>query len=219
MFADYIADYMAGPFIVMTYDNDGYGVLNTYKAVAHETAHVFGAEDEYYIPGSNPPYCSCIGTEERNFLHVPNSNCVAGCTSKRGYPGCGGCGECYFSNCLMENLNLCLTTSTKQQLGWRDKDEDGILDAIDTTYNTWTDNDRDGVVDYMDNCPTIANSNQTDADKDWIGDACDNCWYVSNPNQLDSNSNCPLPPYYSDPKCGNACERGGGGCGRNCLLR
>jgi parallel beta-helix repeat protein len=41
---------------------------------------------------------------------------------------------------------------------------------------------------------------------DGIGNACDNCWYVLNPNQSDSNDNCPLPPYETDPKCGDVCE-------------
>jgi parallel beta-helix repeat protein len=47
---------------------------------------------------------------------------------------------------------------------------------------------------------------QTDYDGDGVGDAEDNCRYVPNPEQNDTNSNCPLPPYTEDPKCGDACE-------------
>lgn len=47
---------------------------------------------------------------------------------------------------------------------------------------------------------------QADADNDEVGNACDNCWYVPNPDQNDTNSNCPLPPYETDPQCGDACE-------------
>jgi cytochrome c biogenesis protein CcdA len=166
-FSDGFSDYMAGPYIVMTYDNDGWGVENTNKAASHETAHVFGAEDEYSI-------CSCIGTY--GFLQVSNLNCTAGCPKDAcsgGEPDCHGCTECYTSNCMMENLNWCLTVSTRYQLGWRDDDLDSILDAVDSTYNNWTDSDGDGVVDYADNCPIDPNTNQTDSDGDWIGDVCD----------------------------------------------
>ncbi len=37
------------------------------------------------------------------------------------------------------------------------------------------DTDNDGVPDSVDNCPTVANSNQSDVDNDGIGDACDTC--------------------------------------------
>ena len=37
------------------------------------------------------------------------------------------------------------------------------------------DTDGDGILDNIDNCPTIANSNQLDTDGDGMGDACDTC--------------------------------------------
>jgi hypothetical protein len=46
---------------------------------------------------------------------------------------------------------------------------------------TCTDTDADGVCDPVDNCPTIANTDQADADADGVGDVCDNCVNVANP--------------------------------------
>jgi len=73
-----------------------------------------------------------------------------------------------------------------------------LIDALDTN-NT---EGRTGIK-YM------LNVIYPDSDGDEIPDERDNCWYVSNPDQADSNDNCPLPPYYSDPKCGDACEVAG----------
>jgi hypothetical protein len=39
--------YLGGPFLVMTYDNDGYGINNMDYVTAHETCHIFYATDEY----------------------------------------------------------------------------------------------------------------------------------------------------------------------------
>ena len=39
--------YLGGPFLVMTYDNNGYGIGNMDYVAAHETCHIFYATDEY----------------------------------------------------------------------------------------------------------------------------------------------------------------------------
>jgi hypothetical protein len=39
--------WIGGPFLVMTYDNDGYGIDNMDFVCAHETGHIFWATDEY----------------------------------------------------------------------------------------------------------------------------------------------------------------------------
>jgi hypothetical protein len=39
--------YLGGPYIVMTYDNDGWGISAMDQVMAHETAHMFWATDEY----------------------------------------------------------------------------------------------------------------------------------------------------------------------------
>jgi hypothetical protein len=39
--------YLGGPYIVMTYDNDGWGISAMNQVMAHETGHIFWATDEY----------------------------------------------------------------------------------------------------------------------------------------------------------------------------
>lgn len=39
--------YLGGPFLVMTYDNDGWGIDDMDKVTAHEVGHIFYATDEY----------------------------------------------------------------------------------------------------------------------------------------------------------------------------
>ena len=39
--------YLGGPFLVMTYDNEGYGIGNMDYVSAHESCHIFYATDEY----------------------------------------------------------------------------------------------------------------------------------------------------------------------------
>ncbi len=48
-FADGYSAYtwLGGPYVVMTYDNDGYGIDNMDYVIAHETGHIFYATDEY----------------------------------------------------------------------------------------------------------------------------------------------------------------------------
>lgn len=93
-----------GAFVVMTYDNDGWGISNMDRVTAHETGHIFWATDEY----------NGI-TEYSGYLNAAD---VEG------------------SGCLMDNNNLCLSTGTQLQVGWRDTDYDGILDIVDTNPDT-----------------------------------------------------------------------------------
>jgi hypothetical protein len=43
----YAYAYLNGPYLVVTYDNDGWGIDRMDRVVAHETGHIFGATDEY----------------------------------------------------------------------------------------------------------------------------------------------------------------------------
>ncbi|UCD93130.1 MAG: Ig-like domain repeat protein [Methanobacteriota archaeon] len=62
------AYYWGGPFVVMTYDTDGWGVNNLDKVTAHETGHTFYATDEYKNPGEYSGYL--------NIREVDNSGCM-----------------------------------------------------------------------------------------------------------------------------------------------
>lgn len=223
-FADFAFAYAHGfgPYLTTTYDAGPYRMYslgNRFDTViAHETSHIFGAADEYCEPDR---YC-CWCDHYYGFLQVTNDHCEAGCY---GDDDCGinhnedcGCDGCYTSNCLMEGSEThplesqCFTVSSRYQLGWRNSDGDGVLDAIDSDYNQWTNSDGDDIVDYLDNCPYVTNLDQTDTDGDWIGDACesdtdgdgepddtDNCILIPNPLQENSDGdthgdacdNCP----------------------------
>jgi len=93
-----------GAFVVMTYDNNGWGISSMDQVMAHETGHIFWATDEY----------NAI-TEYSGYLNAAD---VEG------------------SNCLMCNNNLCLSSGTQQQVGWRDTDLDSIHDIVDTNPDT-----------------------------------------------------------------------------------
>jgi len=99
--------YLGGPFLVMTYDNDGWGIDRMDIVTAHETGHMFYATDEY--DGI---------TEYSGYLDVPD---VSG------------------SGCLMDGSDIwppSLSSGTRGQIGWRDSDDDGIQDIVDTFPNT-----------------------------------------------------------------------------------
>jgi hypothetical protein len=51
--------------------------------------------------------------------------------------------------------------------GFLNSDDDALADCIDP------DDDNDGILDTLDNCPTVANTEQTNSDNDLVGDACD----------------------------------------------
>lgn len=99
--------YLGGPFVVMTYDNDGWGIGSMNQVMAHETGHIFYATDEYNSQ-----------TEYSGYLNAAD---VEG------------------SGCLMDTCNLCLSSGTKLQIGWRDTDTDGIHDILDTFPDTTLD--------------------------------------------------------------------------------
>ncbi|MEO0228150.1 MAG: T9SS type A sorting domain-containing protein [candidate division WOR-3 bacterium] len=88
--------YLGGPFLVMTYDNDGYGINNMDVVCAHETGHNFYAFDEY--SSSN-----CICTESRNGYE--NQNCENNCLTN--------------NSCIMRGgIVNAIEYYTKGHVGW-----------------------------------------------------------------------------------------------------
>jgi hypothetical protein len=118
IFADemYFAySYLGGPFLVMTYDNDGWGIGQMDNVTSHEVGHTFLALDEY--TGAS---VSC--TERSGYLNIETQNSA--------YPNEGAC--LLNESCIMRGSGPACTY-TRQQIGWRDSDGDNILDPVDTT--------------------------------------------------------------------------------------
>jgi len=101
--------YVGGPFTILTYDNDGWGIANMDRVIAHETGHIFRADDEYCSEG----YACCNPNAYVGYLRVQNTNCNTGV------------------NCIMNNNVLTVCSVTAEQVGWRDTDSDGCPDILD----------------------------------------------------------------------------------------
>jgi hypothetical protein len=90
--------YCTGPYLVMQYDNDGWGPDNLDRVFAHESGHVFGAPDEYRAAG-----CNCAGSH--GFFRQPNLNCES-CA-----PGGG-------IECIMKSNSWAMCSVTPYHLGY-----------------------------------------------------------------------------------------------------
>jgi len=96
--------YIGGPFMVMTYDNNGWGIEDMDKITAHETGHIFWAGDQYG---------SCSTATRYGYLGIVNGNC-------NGNPS------------IMKDNSLVVDSFAKGQIGWQDSDSDNIPDVLDT---------------------------------------------------------------------------------------
>ena len=122
--------YLGGPFAVTTYDNDGYGIDYYSAIIAHETGHIFYAQDEYADS-------KCSHTTPSGYLNIPNENCENSGSSNvncimRGdimpyYPYSTDCPTC-------NGPAVC--GYTKNMLGWRDSNSNGIPDISDLPPTT-----------------------------------------------------------------------------------
>ncbi|MBI4656747.1 MAG: hypothetical protein HY746_08395 [Elusimicrobia bacterium] len=109
--------YLGGPFQVMTYDNGGYGISNMRAVAAHETGHIFYAQDEYAS--------ACTGNEYTGYLNVKNYNCE----------DLGGV-ACIMRGQVTPYTNGQVCSYTREMLGWRDSNANNIFDIIDFPPDT-----------------------------------------------------------------------------------
>ena len=65
--------YLGGPYIVMTYDNDGWGISAMNQVMAHETGHIFWATDEYDGTTEYSGYLNAADVEGSGCLMDTNS--------------------------------------------------------------------------------------------------------------------------------------------------
>jgi hypothetical protein len=126
MFRDGAVAYTAdlyGPYMVLTYDNDGYRFRHFDAVLAHEMGHVFGALDEYAPP--RPGYPSTGGLTS-GYLGVRNRNALKGGTTDL--------------PCIMRGSQATLDAfvtgdlcpSSVGQTGLRDSDADARPNVVDT---------------------------------------------------------------------------------------
>ncbi|MEW6097479.1 MAG: T9SS type A sorting domain-containing protein [bacterium] len=108
--------YLGGPFIVMTYKNDGYGINNMDAVCAHEMGHIFYALDEYSGSGSS-------ANESSGYLNIVNGNFEVGGIIDV---------PCIMRGQITPYTQGAVCLYTRQQIGWRDTDGDDKLDIVDT---------------------------------------------------------------------------------------
>jgi hypothetical protein len=113
--------YLSGPLMVMTYDNDGWGISLMNLVTAHETGHIFGALDEY--AGSN-----CATTDSWGYLNAPNTSCNnGGITSDLSIMG---------EASEQTNAAVDVSTSARAAIGWRNPSNSttsAVVDVVRTS--------------------------------------------------------------------------------------
>lgn len=96
--------YLNGPFTVMTYDNDSWGISRMNIVTAHETGHIFGALDEYASS-------CCATTHTWGYLNAANTSCNNG----------GNTGDISIMGESSEQVNTSVdvSSSARAAIGWR----------------------------------------------------------------------------------------------------
>lgn len=109
--------YLGGPFEIMTYDNDGWGISSMNKVHRHESSHIFYGLDEY--SGA----CAC--TDSSGYINYVDSNCTA--------TGCPSNVDCIMKEAARQQ-NVC--SFTAGMIGWGDTDADHVPDPVDIEPTT-----------------------------------------------------------------------------------
>ncbi len=111
--------WLGGPHLVMTYDNDNWGISNMDVVARHETSHIFYALDEY---ASSQCYC----TQVSGYINYQNQNCENNCL--------------YNGNCIMSSASKqmagVICYYTRGHIGYGDADADLVPDPIDIPPET-----------------------------------------------------------------------------------
>ncbi len=112
--------YLNGPFMVMTYDNDGWGPTYMHLVTAHESGHIFGALDEYASSG-------CSTADSWGYLNVSNASCNnGGITSDKSIMG---------DSNEQVDPSVDVSTSARGALGWRNPAQENghtVVDVVRT---------------------------------------------------------------------------------------
>jgi|GEM_PF-1838144 len=119
---------IGGPFFVTPVKNGDAALqgasLDTY--IEHELAHIFWALDEHF-PSTGWWACSLT----TGYLNIPNFNSVV--------PAPGYCGTPP-AQCLMKgNYPDSLCVYTQGQIGWADRDQNGVVDLLETRPGVFPD--------------------------------------------------------------------------------
>jgi len=112
--------YLGGPFLVMTYDNNGWGISRMGHVTAHETAHIFYALDEYSGSRSYNDHSGYYNTQNLNAIddHPDPGSRVASIMAESAL------------QTVAWDTNTTSPTSS-YMLGWQDTDGDGVFDVLD----------------------------------------------------------------------------------------
>ncbi|MCG3204108.1 MAG: hypothetical protein KCHDKBKB_00811 [Elusimicrobia bacterium] len=109
--------YLGGPFMVMTYDNNGYGINNMAVVAAHEAGHIFHALDQY--AGASGPSDYSTG-----YFSTINGNHAYSSIANE-------------PNSIMRGgIRWGLDKWAKESIGWRDANGNGYDDIMDQSPRT-----------------------------------------------------------------------------------
>ncbi len=107
--------YLGGPFMVMTYGNNGYGIDNMDAVAAHEMGHIFRALDQYSAAN-----VACDA--QSGYLQIENQNSQQNCATD--VPS-------IMRGQISPYANGQIDMYARGQIGWWDSDGNGILDPVD----------------------------------------------------------------------------------------